>query len=153
MLGATNEALAECFAVSRSTIDRWIAGIPDFRDAVRKGREAADEAVVSTLFTRATGMDRQTTRVLRHDGQPVTVTCAVALPPDVRACLIWLRNRRPEQWRENRPPTNRRPVLDIDAPEEASRSAAAPADRDEADRDEADRDEGAFTNASGGPNA
>ena len=25
------------------------------------------------------------------------------LPPHVPACFFWLRNRRPEQWRENRP--------------------------------------------------
>ena len=25
------------------------------------------------------------------------------LPPDVRACFFWPRNRRPWQWRENRP--------------------------------------------------
>ena len=37
ILGATNETLAEQFEVSRSTVDRWIAAIPDFRDAVRQG--------------------------------------------------------------------------------------------------------------------
>jgi hypothetical protein len=50
--GATNALLAEQFAVSRSTIDRWIAAIPDFRHAIQQGREAADGAVVSALFAR-----------------------------------------------------------------------------------------------------
>jgi hypothetical protein len=103
MLGATNDTLAERFAVCRRTIDNWIATIPDFSDAVRQGREVADEAMVSALFTRATGMEQKMTKVFCHRGQPVTADYTVHLPPDVRACIFWLRNRRPDQWRENRP--------------------------------------------------
>ena len=103
MLGATNDTLAERFEVCPRTIDNWIATIPEFSDAVRQGREVADEAVVSALFARATGMEQKMTKVFCHRGQPVTATYTAQLPPDVRACIFWLRNRRPEQWRENRP--------------------------------------------------
>ena len=103
MLGATNESLAERFEVSRRTIDNWFATIPEFSDAVRQGRDVADETVVSALFARATGMEQQMTKVFCHRGQPVTATYTQQLPPDVRACIFWLRNRRPWQWRENRP--------------------------------------------------
>jgi hypothetical protein len=102
MLGATNEALAGRFEVCRRTIDNWIATIPEFSVAVRQGREVADERVVSALFARATGMEQKMTKVFCHRGQPVTANYTVQLPPDVRACIFWLRNRRPEQWRENR---------------------------------------------------
>ncbi|MBV8192128.1 MAG: hypothetical protein JOY64_22770 [Alphaproteobacteria bacterium] len=101
-LGATNETLAERFAVSRRTVDRWIAGIPDFRDAVADGREIANGKVVSALFARATGMHQKMTKVFCHAGQPLTVDYTVELPPDVRACMFWLRNRLPEQWCEGR---------------------------------------------------
>ena len=103
MLGATNETLAERFEVCRRTIDNWIATIPEFSDAVRQGREVADQAVVSALFARATGMEQKMTKVFCHRGQPVTADYTVRLPPDVRACIFWLRNRRPEEWRESRP--------------------------------------------------
>jgi len=103
MLGATNEALAERFEVSPRTIDNWIAAISEFSDAVQKGRQVADETVVSALFARATGMERKMTKVFCHNGQPVTARYTVELPPDVRACIFWLRNRRPQQWRGNRP--------------------------------------------------
>ena len=103
IVGATNESLAERFGVCRRTIDNWIATIPEFSDAVRQGREVADEAVISALFARATGMEQKMTKVFCHRGQPVTANYTVQLPPDVRACIFWLRNRRPEQWRENRP--------------------------------------------------
>jgi hypothetical protein len=103
MLGATNETLAARLGVCRRTIDSWIATIPEFRDAVQQGREVADESVVSALFARATGMEQKMTKVFCHRGQPVTADYTVHLPPDVRACIFWLRNRRPEEWRENRP--------------------------------------------------
>jgi hypothetical protein len=102
LLGATNESLAARFDVCRRTIDSWIASIPEFSIAVKQGREVADETVVSALFARATGVEQKMTKVFCHRGQPVTANYTVQLPPDVRACIFWLRNRRPEQWRESR---------------------------------------------------
>src|SRR5215470_6356121 len=104
MLGASNETLAERFEVSRRTIDNWIATIPEFGDAVRHGREVADESVIAALYARATGMERKSVKVVEGEGAPVTTTHTVQALPDVRACMFWLRNRRPEQWRENRAP-------------------------------------------------
>jgi hypothetical protein len=121
-LGATNETLAERFAVSRRTIDRWIAGIPDFREAVAEGREIANGKVVSALFARATGMEQKMTKVFCHNGQPLTVNYTVELPPDVRACMFWLRNRLPEQWCEKQ--SRAAGGLTFEDLEEASRRVA-----------------------------
>jgi hypothetical protein len=130
-LGATNPVLAERFEVSRSTIDRWIADIPDFRDAVRKGREIADETVASALYSRAIGTRQEVTKAFCHQGKPVTVTYTTELPPDVQACIYWLRNRRPGQWRENRPLESA--SLEFTELEKASRRVAEPADDERPD--------------------
>jgi len=131
MPGATNEALAERFEVSPRTIDNWIATIPNFSDAVRQGREVADETVVSALFARATGMEQKMTKVFCYRGQPVTANYTVRLPPDTRACIFWLRNRRPEQWRENRPFVEQEGdeewVSELEAASERARLASLPA--------------------------
>jgi hypothetical protein len=103
MMGATNETLAARFEVCRRTIDSWIATIPEFSITIKQGREGANEAVISALFARATGMEQKMTKVFCHRGQPVTADYTLRLPPDVRACIFWLRNRRPEEWRESRP--------------------------------------------------
>jgi hypothetical protein len=88
------------------------------------GREIADGKVVSALFARATGMEQKMTRVFCHNGQPVMANYTVDLPPDVRACMFWLRNRRPEQWRENRPLAKADSGWSFEELEEASRRAA-----------------------------
>ena len=108
MLGATNEALAERFEVCRRTVDNWIATIPEFSDAVRQGRQVADEVVISALFARATGMEQKMTKVFCYRGQPVIANYTVQLPPHVPACFFWLRNRRPWQWRETGRSSRRR---------------------------------------------
>jgi hypothetical protein len=140
--GATNATLAERFDVSRTTIDNWIASIPDFSEAVRSGREIADGAVVSALYARAKGMERKATRVFCYNGRPVTVDYTEHVLPDVRACIFWLRNRRPEEWRENRPIVDEAETLTWEDLEEASRrvarrSAAEPPN-ESVDRREAD---------------
>src|SRR5713226_2856809 len=131
MLGATNETLAERFEVSRRTVDNWIATIPEFSDAVRRGHQVAYETVISALFARATGMEQKMTKVFCHRGQPVTASYIVQLPPDVRACIFWLRNPRPEQWRENRPLADGKDdeewVSELEAASERARLASLPA--------------------------
>ena len=99
-LGASNDTLAERFDVSPRTIDSWIATIPEFGDAVRQGRQIADDLVVAALYARATVLQRKTVKVVEGRGEPVTTTSTEHLPPDVRACMFWLRNRRAEEWRE-----------------------------------------------------
>ena len=113
LLGATNELLAERFEVARSTIDNWIATIPDFAEAVRQGREKADARVAAALFSRATGLQHQATKVFFHEGEPIPVDYTVTVPPDVRACIFWLRNRRPQNWRENRPMVDEREEAEL----------------------------------------
>ncbi len=103
LAGATNDDLAEAFDVTRRTVDRWLQAHPDFADAVRSGRLVADGEVAHNLYRRAIGYTYESSKVLLTEGVPVSVPQTVHRPPDVRACIFWLRNRRPQQWAENRP--------------------------------------------------
>jgi hypothetical protein len=100
LLGATNDELAGFFQVSPSTIDRWIAGHADFGDAVRRGRTVADAKVARGLYVRAVGYDRKVEREVIYRGELKPLTSTVHYPPNVQACIFWLRNRRPQTWRD-----------------------------------------------------
>ncbi len=98
--GATNKDLAGRFGVARSTIDLWIASHPEFAEAVQQGRDVADATAVESLFTRVTGYNHKAEKVFLYRGEPRTATYTAHVPPETRACMYWLRNRRPEDWRE-----------------------------------------------------
>jgi hypothetical protein len=98
--GATNPDLAGRFGVARSTIGQWIAHHPEFAEAVQQGRDVADATAVESLFTRVTGYNHQAEKVFLYRGEPRTVTHTAHVPPETRACMFWLRNRRPEEWVE-----------------------------------------------------
>lgn len=105
LLGATNEDLARCFDVSRDTVQVWLATLDTFSDAVKRGREAADARVARSLFTRATGATAKTQKpVILKDGnggQRIEIVEYVeAYPPDTVAGIFWLKNRRPDLWRD-----------------------------------------------------
>ena len=103
LLGVTSQELADHFGVARSTIDKWRQGQPAFAQALKRGRRIADAAVAARLHARALGYSYETTRIELSRGKPVPVTHTVHCPPDVQACLFWLRNRRtPRRLRPSR---------------------------------------------------
>ncbi|HTB40774.1 MAG TPA: hypothetical protein VK777_27040, partial [Reyranella sp.] len=108
--------------VARSTIDLWIATHPDFAEAVQQGRDVADAIAVESLFTRVTGYNHPVEKVFLYRGEPRTATYTAHVPPETRACMYWLRNRRPEDWRAKAETTPEVFVDDIALLDAASQS-------------------------------
>ena len=133
-LGATNDVLADFFHVSPSTIDRWIARHPDFRDAVRRGRVVADSRVAGALYDRAIGFDRTVERWVLVGGELKSVTSTVHYPPNVQACIFWLRHRRPGTWGDRAPASadhSYDPIAELEAASERARHEPIPSSRGE----------------------
>lgn len=103
-LGGTNDELASFFEVSRSTIDEWLRVHPEFADAVRRGRDVIDMAVAEKLLSRAMGYTHEGKKYQLHRGEEKEVRHVVHYPPDVQACVFWLRNRRRRYWQERAEP-------------------------------------------------
>jgi hypothetical protein len=99
-LGGTNQELADFFEVARSTIDEWLRVHPAFAEAVRKGRDLIDMVVAEKLLTRAVGYTHEGRRYVVYRGEEKELRHVVHYPPDVQACIYWLRNRRRKQWLE-----------------------------------------------------
>ena len=54
-------------------------------------------------FERAKGYTHKSEQVFCYLGKIKRATIIKQYPPDTVACIIWLKNRRPEVWRENPP--------------------------------------------------
>jgi len=100
MLGATDDDLARLLEVPRETLDRWLATDADFAIAVRAGREVADATVAERLYARAIGYSHPAVKIFQSGGEPLKVDYTEHYPPDVQACVFWLRNRRRQDWRD-----------------------------------------------------
>ena len=97
--GATDFEVAEELGVSARTIYRWKAQFPEFRQALKIGKELADDRVEFSLYHRAVGYSHDAVKIMQNEGRPVIVPYTEHYPPDVGAATMWLTNRRGEKWR------------------------------------------------------
>ena len=77
--GLTDEQLAHNIGISVSTLDAWKNRFPEISAALKKGKAVVDFAVENALLKRA-------------------------MSGDTTAQIFWLKNRRPDQWRDKPAP-------------------------------------------------
>ena len=99
-LGATDREVAQFFDVSEATIYRWQHTHPEFCEALKVGKETADNRVEKSLYRRATGYSFDAEKIMQYEGSEVRVPYVEHVPPDVTACIFWLKNRRRKEWRD-----------------------------------------------------
>jgi hypothetical protein len=100
--GATDMEIADEFDVSVRTLYSWRAVHPEFLQALKAGKEIADERVERSLFQRATGYEQQTVKIFMPSGadSPIFAPFREVIAPDTTACIFWLKNRKPKEWRD-----------------------------------------------------
>ena len=106
--GLTNDQIATNLGISRTTLWEWAKRRPDVANALACGKEIADREVENALFKRAVGWTyEEVTQRTKFD--PATgeehlvgreIVTKVVLP-DTTAIGMWLRNRKPETWRDH----------------------------------------------------
>lgn len=105
-LGATDKELADFFEVSESTINLWKINEPGFSESIKNGKEKADSNVAERLYQRAMGYEHDDVHILTvSDGSGAgshveKVPIRKYYPPDSVAAIFWLKNRKPDKWRE-----------------------------------------------------
>ena len=98
-LGATDVQLADFFNVTEKTLNNWKSEHPNFLQSLKKGKVFSDDKVEMALYDRAIGYHYDEIKVEQsEDGMKRTVTTKRI--QDNTAAIFWLKNRRPEQWRE-----------------------------------------------------
>lgn len=106
--GMTDEEIAAKCGCSRSTLSEWKKRFPDISDALKKGKEVVDILVENALIKRALGYSYEETMVEESDDGCKRRVTKKFIPPDVTAQIYWLKNRRPDLWRD-------RPEVPVDS--------------------------------------
>lgn len=100
--GFTDAQIAYCIDVDRTTVCNWKKENPDFFNSLKTAKAQADDKVEKSLFKRALGFSYTEVQKTVNAAGIITkeTTIRKRVAPDTIACIFWLKNRRPEQWRE-----------------------------------------------------
>ena len=113
--GLIDKQIAHNMGIGVSTLREWKGTFPEVAEALRKGKEVVDREVENALFKSAIGYtqtirkpvkvrdveyDPETGRKIREVERWVAVEEEIHVPPQVTAQIFWLKNRKPDQWRE-----------------------------------------------------
>lgn len=82
------------------TLNAWKADYPAFLKSLKRAKAEADQRVEHSLYRRALGYSHDAVKILQNEGEPVIVPYVEHYPPDTVACIFWLKNRQPQQWRD-----------------------------------------------------
>lgn len=130
--GLTQEDIAHNCGCSVSTFKEWVNRFPALAAVYKNARAVADIRVENALYKRATGYDYE--EVTREEGpKGVTVRYVTKhVPPSEVAAFFWLKNRKPDVWRDKPVDTADHSnavevTFDVDEEEEACAESADPA--------------------------
>jgi DNA-binding XRE family transcriptional regulator len=98
--GFTDRDLADFFGVTEQTINNWKIKHPEFFESIKEGKCFADELVEKSLFERAIGYEHYEDKIFCSDGVAIVEPTVKHYPPETVAAIFWLKNRKPEQWRD-----------------------------------------------------
>lgn len=73
--GLTEEQIAHNMGISRETLNQWKKQFSDISDTLKRGKEVVDYMVENALFKNA-------------------------IEGNVTAQIFWLKNRKPDKWRD-----------------------------------------------------
>jgi hypothetical protein len=99
-LGAVDADLADFFNVTISTVGLWKVTHAEFSAALKAGKEEADARVERSLYQRANGYSHDAVKLFLHQGEVIRAEYREHYPPDTTAAIFWLKNRRPDLWRD-----------------------------------------------------
>ena len=113
--GLTDEQIAHNMGISAKTLYDWKNNHSKICEALKKGKEVVDREVENALLQKALGF-KDTIRkaikckeVIYDNGKRVSekehieyADEEIYIPPDTTAQIFWLKNRKPEEWRDKR---------------------------------------------------
>lgn len=111
--GLTDEQIAGNMGISVRTLYLWKKKNMQIFQSLKTGKEVADIEVENALRKKALGFREteqtvSTRRTVEYENgkrvrevtEPVVTEVEKYYPPDTTAQIFWLKNRKPEQWRD-----------------------------------------------------
>lgn len=111
--GLTDSQIADRIGISDSTYYAWQLRFPEISDALKRGKAPVDTKIENALKDKAMGyyvtvkkpIKVKTKKQLKDKGlieeeHIEYVDEQVYIPPDTTAQIFWLKNRRPDRWRD-----------------------------------------------------
>lgn len=104
--GLTDEQIAHNCGINVATLYDWKKRYPEISEALKRGKEVVDIEVENALLKRAKGYEYLEEKVEieeDHRGKIKSrkvVQVMKQVAPDVGAAAFWLKNRRPDVWRD-----------------------------------------------------
>lgn len=105
--GLTDEQIAQNIGIVPSTLYAWINRYSEISEALKRGKEVVDRQVENALLKRALGYQYDEVTHERDFNEETgevelmpTKIVRKEVAPDTTAQIFWLKNRKPEQWRD-----------------------------------------------------
>ena len=101
--GLTDEQIATKMGICRDTLIQWKKKYPDISDTLKRGKDVVDIQVENALLKRALGYEYE--EISEKYEMGVLVEKKVTkkqVVPDTTAQIFWLKNRKPDEWRDKR---------------------------------------------------
>lgn len=107
--GLTDEQIAANMGIGYSTLQTWKSKYQDIQDTLKKGKAVVDIQVENALLKRALGYSyKEVTREKIFNPETgqyklmPTKEVTKEVVPDTTAQIFWLKNRRPDMWRDKK---------------------------------------------------
>lgn len=103
--GLIDKEIAGLIGINPNTLYEWKKKYPEVAQALSEGKDVADRRVENALYKRALGFEydevKTTTQVVngRLVKDATVVKTRKVVAGDVTAQIIWLKNRKPQEWR------------------------------------------------------
>lgn len=95
--GLTDEQIAHNMGIRTSTLYEWKKKYLEISEALKRGKEVVDILVENALLKKALGYTVKEQKVTK-DGLIVEIEKEIS--PDTTAQIFWLKNRKPDKWRD-----------------------------------------------------
>lgn len=95
--GLTDEQIAKNMGIAPSTLYEWKKKSKEFSESLKKGKEVIDFEVENALLKRALGYEYEEET---YENGILTKKVKKQVPPDTTAQIFWLKNRKPNTWKD-----------------------------------------------------